>query len=373
MNIPPEFACFNYYLEAAQQFQSRYPDIADVLNKCFSDSCQDLVDEGKASPEAQQFLNGFNDEHSNPPDEAVQQVRQVADQFYRILLKQYNAGKFSPTLEKQLGLTSILYSVLDGEDADQRCQQCKDLRKSVQDMLLGDIPQTQPNPPNQPNPSSGGPPAFTPPQQQLKQNSSGSFSDFQQTKPQQSSGGPPVFTPPPQNLSSGGPPVFTPPSQNLSNGGGGPPVFTPPGYPSIPTITSPPSFTTTNVPNGNAQTQHFNQTYNNFSQTQQNSINIPSSAADAPPPYGSFPPTASQQIQQKPQQKSFDSKGAISLLNSLGYPIVSSSTYPPLNDSTYPLIQTYLEYAINSLRNNDNVQSLAFLQNAFRVWTTGSQ
>ena len=70
-NIPPEFAPYKYYLEAAAQFQSRYPDISDVLNKCFSDSCQDLIDEGNASPEAQEYLNQFNDSHTNPPDEAI--------------------------------------------------------------------------------------------------------------------------------------------------------------------------------------------------------------------------------------------------------------------------------------------------------------
>lgn len=401
LNIPPEFACYNYYLEAAQQFQSRFPDIADVLNKCFSDSCQDLVDEGQASPEAQQFLAEFNDNHSNPPDEAVQHVRQVADQFYRILTKQYNAGKFTPTLEKQLGLTSILYSVLDGQDADERCQQCKDLRKSVQDMLLlgsasGSVPTPQaptapapaPAAPATPSPagSVGGPPVFTPP----------AVAPSNPAIPNQSGSnvGPPVFTPPSASHtmpspagSSGGPPVFTPQSSSPTmpspaGSSGGPPVFTPPsGYPSVPQPPSfgagPPSFTpsnaaTTTITSGNVPSPQFNQTYNNMpQQQQQNSINIPSSAVSSPPPYGSFPPTA--QNPQQLQQQNFDAQGAMSFLNSLGYTMISSSVFPPLNNSTYPVIQTYLDYAISSLKNNDTAQSLAFLQNAFKIWSTGSQ
>lgn len=376
-SIPPEFAVYNYYLEAAQQFQSRFPDIADVFNKCFSDSCRDLVDEGKASPEAQQFLEEFNNEHTNPPEEAVQHVRQVADQFYKILTKQYYAGKFTPTLEKQLGLTSILYSILDGEDADQKCQECKDLRKSVQDMLIGgqtsgSIPQPQapgippaaaPAAPS-PTGSMGGPPVFTPPAQ--------APAPANPTVPKQSGSnvGPPVFTPPSASPtmpspagSTGGPPIFTPqsssptiPSQYGSSGG--PPAFNPPEYPTIPTSfgNATPTSSTATITSGNVPPPQFN---------------IPSSAVNSPPPYGSFPPTAS--VQQKPQQQNFDTVGAMSLLNSLGYPMISSSMYPPLNNSTYPIIQTYLDYAISSLKNNDTVQSLAFLQSAFKVWTTGSQ
>lgn len=392
-NIPPEFAPYKYYLEAAAQFQSRYPDISDVLNKCFSDSCQDLIDEGNASPEAQEYLNQFNDSHTNPPDEAIQQTKQVADKFYQILKKQFDAGKFSPTLEKQLGLTSILYSVLEGED--DKCEQCKEMRKTVQNVLIGSSA-TSPalSPPGAPGAygSAGGPPAYTPPAAPPAATGS--------------TGGPPVFTPPTASPaatgSAGGPPVFTPPAASPAATGstGGPPIFTPPAasptipnalepdagtpsYPTIPSVTGssggppvftstgygspqPPSFTPTTSTNSSMPPPSFNQSNNN---TMQNSINIPSSAQTSPPPYGSFPPTAQQQ---KPQQN-FDATAAVSYLNSLGYTIINSSMYPALNNSTYSVIQAYLDHAINSLKNNDSAQGLASLQDAFKVWSTGSQ
>lgn len=397
-SIPPEFQQFQIYLSVGQQFQSRYPDIGDVMNLSFSRNCQEYAETNQISPEAEQFLKDFNVNHAAPSENAAQITRQVANSFFNTLLKMYNAKKFSAAMSKQLTLIGFLFDALDGASAYDAFQKCVEMRNNVQAVLSGSIqpdavPTMDPpiqDPEPQPTPNQfEGPPAFPPP-------SSNPPSTF--TSPSPNS--PPAYTPPSSNQFDG-PPAYPPPSNSYNQ----PPAFTPPSGNSPPTFTppsvnqleGPPAFTPPNAPT-------FYQPNNDYPAVPDfstSTVHAMPTIPDQPPAYSppssyspNQPPAFTpghdsmnvQQLAYTPpdfklsssddesndnNQTIFDPNAARSLLTTLGYPLADISTFPPLNDQTTRSIQNSLSSAIECLKNNDNARSLSFLQNAYRTWATG--
>ncbi|OHT07076.1 hypothetical protein TRFO_05272 [Tritrichomonas foetus] len=383
MSIPAEFRAYSFYVQAAIQLESRYPDVAAVMNMCFAQACQDIIDEGGATPEGEQFLEDFLDSHEHPPDGAVDQTKKIADQLFASISKLYNNGKYSQTLVKQFILCKTLYSVLDGSEPEERVRLCTEMNQNIRNAL--ENPGAAPPPQIVQTPAENPQPAYNPP-----------------TASAPSPAAPPSYTPPAYT-----PPSYEPPSYN-------PPAYSPPAYPSPPSQPGPPVYTPTyEAPPPSAECNAAESTTSSSSDEENDppieQIDIPSglpnnqsdplieniSIPSGPPQYPSFAqppayPTFPQQ--QQPQQQmmqqmdptqavlhssqslnnGFDVDGARAFLSQLGYGVDDARKYPPLNQASATAVRAFLDAAIAGLRGNDTARASMLLKEAIRAWSGGN-
>ena len=212
--IPAEFRQYSSYLSISNALKNTDPIVSNVMRNCFLMFIQDMND-GSLSPQAVSYIRQIESTTSPMADNAQEVTKKFADDLYLKLSTQFQNGQLRNEMPKQFFMCAQIYSTLDDDESIQREKTCKVASVKIKKMLE----KAGAGAKHENNPSSGGPPVFTP--------------------PGNNNAGPPVFTPP-SNNNAGGPPVFTPPSNNNA---GGPPVFTPPGNNNAggPPVFTPPS------------------------------------------------------------------------------------------------------------------------------------
>ena len=123
--VPPDLRRYAKYYYAAESLVKHNPIVAQVLRHVFADSCHDDLLPLLASPEPRQFIESYRKNLSSFPCDGPEETRYFANELYDSLTAFLKSGKVSYKLAEQFMLCSVVFSVLEGDEAIHREKTCR--------------------------------------------------------------------------------------------------------------------------------------------------------------------------------------------------------------------------------------------------------
>ena len=123
--VPPDLRRYAKYYYAAESLVKYNPIVSQVMRHVFADSCHDDLLPLLASPEPRQFIESYRKNLSSYPCDRPEETRYFANELYDSLTAFLKSGKVSYKLAEQFMLCSVVFSVLEGEEAIHRETTCR--------------------------------------------------------------------------------------------------------------------------------------------------------------------------------------------------------------------------------------------------------
>ena len=133
--IPIEFSSCSKYLIVAESVHPYNRVVSLVFTHIFVESCTAILSTTK-SPVAIQYLENFQKQIPPFPKDGPEETKYFADDLFDAISSSLRSGKINTKAPLQLWLCSILYSVLDGNEAAERETICKISAAKLRKLVL---------------------------------------------------------------------------------------------------------------------------------------------------------------------------------------------------------------------------------------------
>ena len=123
--VPEELKLYAKYYYAAESLLKYNPIVAQVLRHVFVDYCLDDIIPFTTAQRAHEFVQSYKKNLSSFPCDGPSETRYFANELYDSLISFLKSGKVGYKVAEQFWLCSIVFSVLDGEDAIHKEKTCR--------------------------------------------------------------------------------------------------------------------------------------------------------------------------------------------------------------------------------------------------------